>query len=375
MIPGLAKVIKCPYCGAEKELMTLCSGNTIRAFCWSDGKTIFPMLPRVSPVQKCPECGRYYLEYKLPESCGEDCSFELGNMNYDEWKEAYMQFLNEDVDNIYDTGFDKNDWVIIRLKLIHAYNDRYSERGDPEEKAPKEEFDFIVGIIDDYIREHDWSKEKNPLLKAELYRESGRFKECHWALQSIDEDDLDIYGRWFKDDIKERLYKENVSAFRILNDDERREKIRRENEESERTWRQLWLKKEMQDPRWKLCQCGHCIKNTDKWCHWCKNDEVVERIDKDTPVRKVDLYVGQKEGQWVLTFNPNIGNRSERIRKITVELVGDYKHYYHLDGQNPNPFRDNIIKLGDGYLYGEELTEKCDLLLDGDLYEIPLTLH
>lgn len=29
MIPGDAKIIKCPFCGAKKELMTLLSGNTL----------------------------------------------------------------------------------------------------------------------------------------------------------------------------------------------------------------------------------------------------------------------------------------------------------------------------------------------------------
>ena len=55
MIPGNAEIVKCPYCGTEKMLMTLISGNTCGAEYWSDNKRIAPMLPSVSPVQKCPD--------------------------------------------------------------------------------------------------------------------------------------------------------------------------------------------------------------------------------------------------------------------------------------------------------------------------------
>ena len=49
--------VKCPFCGTKKELMTLVSGNTFGAVYWSDNKRIAPMLPTVSPVQKCSNCG------------------------------------------------------------------------------------------------------------------------------------------------------------------------------------------------------------------------------------------------------------------------------------------------------------------------------
>lgn len=56
--PSLRK--ECPYCGEVKELISLRSGNTFRATRWSDTKTIYPMLPKNSDVQKCPVCGKYY---------------------------------------------------------------------------------------------------------------------------------------------------------------------------------------------------------------------------------------------------------------------------------------------------------------------------
>lgn len=96
MIPGPPKLVICPFCGAMKELMTLASGNTIDTIYWSDLKVFAPMLPQVSPVQKCPHCGMYYLEHKQTSlmGCGRG-SLECGKLNYPEWKEAYHQFCNQ----------------------------------------------------------------------------------------------------------------------------------------------------------------------------------------------------------------------------------------------------------------------------------------
>lgn len=363
MIPGKAKVVKCPYCGAKKELMTLCSGNTIGIVCWSDNKEIAPMLPRVSPVQKCPKCGKYYLQYKLGEEVGKDISFELGNMSFFEWKEAYLQFKNDD------TGLDKTDWEKIRKGLMHAYNDCFSREKSEQEYNPiPEEFAFFVDVVDVFIEEHVWHSEQDMLLKAELYRETGRFKECLAILNSIDENSQnDLFH-----DIKERAEHKDVRVFRILDVEERLEKNRKEWEEKEETRRQNWIKTQMKDPRWKMCECGHCIKNIDERCRWCDCYEVVGRIDKDTPIKEYVLYVGQKEGKWVLTTDPQIEGRSERIRKITVEIVGEYKYYYHLDGQNPDPLCGNELRLGNDYIAAEELTHKCDLLIDDNLEEVVL---
>ena len=53
------------------------------------------MLPHVSPVQKCPYCGKYYLEYKQKGREGDKHSSQLGTLSYPELKEAYYQFLEE----------------------------------------------------------------------------------------------------------------------------------------------------------------------------------------------------------------------------------------------------------------------------------------
>lgn len=67
-----------------------------------------------------------------------------------------------------------------------------------------------------------------------------------------------------------------------------------------------------------------------------------------------------------MTTDSNVEGKCHGIRKITVDKVGKYKLYYHLDGQNPNPFCNNSIKLGEGerIMKGSHLVELCDKLID-----------
>ena len=59
-IPGK---FTCPYCGGEKYVMAIASGNTFSGEIWSDSRRYYPMLPHYSPIQKCPHCSHYYFEY------------------------------------------------------------------------------------------------------------------------------------------------------------------------------------------------------------------------------------------------------------------------------------------------------------------------
>ena len=92
MMLGYAKIVKCPFCGTQKKLMTLWSANSIGSQYWSDTKIISPMHPTVSPVQRCQKCGKYYLEYKQEAQQTDERSYENGKLSYWEWKDAYKQF-------------------------------------------------------------------------------------------------------------------------------------------------------------------------------------------------------------------------------------------------------------------------------------------
>lgn len=138
-----------------------------------------------------------------------------------------------------------------------------------------------------------------------------------------------------------------------------------EKKRVEQMWHEKRLYFEMKDDRYKCCKNGHCYSYLKPPCPWCGEEEIVERLDKNIPVTTIDIFVGYHDGNWILTTNPNIEGKSEQLRKITVDLVGKHKLYYHLDGQNPNPFCNNIIKLDDMRFEGRRIVQLCDELLDG----------
>ena len=184
MILNNAEIVTCPFCGKQKELLSLISGNTFGAVLWSDGKQIAPMLPKVSPVQKCPRCRKYYLYYNQPIKIADHESFTTGDLSYQEWKEAFVQ-LNAD------PSLDDKDRSIIYMRLIQAFNDRYYRGPAPEiytkeTTPPQEEYAFIVQVIDSFIAYAKWGTPSAKLLKAELFREAGHFSQCRQTLQSID---------------------------------------------------------------------------------------------------------------------------------------------------------------------------------------------
>lgn len=196
MIRGNATIVTCPYCGTEKELMTIVTGNTFGAKFWSDNKCLAPMRPRVSPVQKCPHCGKYYFEYKQEHKQGDEWSMEQGNLNYFEWKEAYEQFLEEDTE--------EEDMNIVRLHLIQSYNDFVYRNM---------ESDFVSFIINEFIRSHIWVETQDFLLKAEMHREANEMEQCAATLSIIDQKNLDDCERKVFEDIKERMEKGDSKVF------------------------------------------------------------------------------------------------------------------------------------------------------------------
>ena len=206
MLPDNARIVKCPYCGKEKELMSLASGNTIGAEYWSDDKCIAPMLPRVSPVQKCPNCGKYYFGYKQRYKEGTKWSFERGELSFLEWKDALSQFVYENVG--------KEDMLNVYIEIIHSYNDLYYRNGN-KEKPREEDYEYFVIIVLALIKYYDWSSVEVPLLKAELYREVGKMKECCDVLNSISPDNLKDFEKRIYFDIKQRMENNDNKVFRL----------------------------------------------------------------------------------------------------------------------------------------------------------------
>ncbi|MCD8297711.1 MAG: hypothetical protein LUC88_09085 [Prevotella sp.] len=160
------------------------SGNTFGATFWSDTKRDAPMLPQVSPIQRCPNCGTFYFIKDQEYEKGDDVSFELGTLTLEECKEAQEQFATSQIP--------EEDANILRIQTIFAYNDKYyrsreDENEEVSENISEEDFEFFRTTVLNFIESQ---KDIDILFKAELMREIGQFEECISILSDIKDSNL-----------------------------------------------------------------------------------------------------------------------------------------------------------------------------------------
>lgn len=242
MNPGHPRILTCPNCGGKKQVLSLASGNTFGAKVWSDNKRIYPMLPSPSFIQKCPHCEDYFLlSRQETQEYGRGCfCLNQGRLSYEDLKEAYFK-----LSQLPDLTDEENTTML--FYLVWSYNDRYNcetpsgradelpdsdekydereivfppylteenlindwesspcdvlfktennednvsedvlpDEGKPSEKvklmvAPSEERAFIEGIVLKLV-----DHVSDPLMKAELLREIGRFDEASEILKQV----------------------------------------------------------------------------------------------------------------------------------------------------------------------------------------------
>ncbi|MDE5840171.1 MAG: hypothetical protein K2H49_04555 [Muribaculaceae bacterium] len=190
MIPGPANILSCPYCGGTKEVMSLISGNTCGGTVWSDTRRFYPMLPEVSPIQKCTHCGKYYFieqaksEYAKEEGSEINYSVELGTLNYSELKEAKEQMQHF-------TPTQMQRWII-NHQLLMAYNDEFRRNLNASVCKPsEEEINDFESTVQELLEGKGTSADFD-LFHAELLRETGRFQEAREILEKHEEED----DRW-----------------------------------------------------------------------------------------------------------------------------------------------------------------------------------
>ena len=217
MNPGPAQILTCPYCGAHKEILSLLSGNTFGQKVWSDNKTIAPMLPRVSFVQKCPSCGGYYLMSRQNPKDGREISFDTGDLSYIELKDAWHSLNNTShspelhgwsklkaavgLSKSFDTRpLTDDEKLTVLIMQVWAYNDEYTR--ETVKQAPQEEKQYIHGIIDKLLN----LSCVDDLLKAEFLRETGRFDESMSLINSYSTEDQ------FLQKLINRLKEENLAS-------------------------------------------------------------------------------------------------------------------------------------------------------------------
>lgn len=182
MQPGKTILAMCPHCGQEKELMSLISGNTFGARQWSDTKMFAPMLPRVSDVQKCRHCGKYFMyrEARIRFDESND-SFKFttvtGKLSYEEMKQAFLM--------LEDSVGGKESELDLRMAFLHSFNDAFREcmdcySGDIKDSSQRNETDYELhrSNLNAILSLIDASKDENGIFIAEIYRELGQFDDC-----------------------------------------------------------------------------------------------------------------------------------------------------------------------------------------------------
>lgn len=178
MIPGPANILSCPFCGGTKEVMSLISGNTYGATVWSDTRRDYPMLPEVSPIQKCPHCQRFYFieQAKQNHSDGLDARFsdELGKLSLSELIEAEKQMEA--------LSLTKMQRWILNHQIFMAFNDCFRREPGKAECQPDDEQTRLYHTTIDELLEGMDQSENFDLFHAELLRELGRFEEAREVL-------------------------------------------------------------------------------------------------------------------------------------------------------------------------------------------------
>lgn len=214
MIPGPANILSCPFCGSEKEVMSLVSGNTFGGTVWSDTRREYPMLPEVSPIQQCPHCKKYYFieqakrEYsKDPES--EMRSFmKLGNLSFQELKEAINQMES--------LSLSKMQRWILNHQYFMAYNDAFRRQTETVAFPPSEEDEaFYQQVIEELLDGIDQSSDYE-LFHAELLRETGRFEEAREVLSHHKNEE----DRWVVDAMLRHINDEDTLPFLLIKEGE-----------------------------------------------------------------------------------------------------------------------------------------------------------
>lgn len=152
----------CPYCGKEKEIFRLLSGNTFGSVLWSDAKEVAPMCPSASPIQKCPRCGHFYFLEKVLLKEGDKYSEQKGWLDFEDALKANVELSSLSIEQE----------ETLTLVLVWSYNDKIRNGCDPG----IEQYTHFKNILESKLMLPIF--QHNVLLKAELYREIEKYDEC-----------------------------------------------------------------------------------------------------------------------------------------------------------------------------------------------------
>jgi hypothetical protein len=172
MLPAHSALLRCPHCGAKKEILQLMSGNTFGSTLWSDTKHIAPMLPRVSHIQRCPTCGKYFFRTQ-DVMAGRSDRYGGGT------GDLPLEYLKQALAQLHPTGDDES---ALRFYILWAFNDRYGNMEQSD--IPSEEWEYHLDNV-----HHLLQMDINAMVRAELHREIGDFEQATQILQSLEVED------------------------------------------------------------------------------------------------------------------------------------------------------------------------------------------
>jgi hypothetical protein len=180
MTLGPTIIRKCKECGELFSQNTIGSGNTFGATQWTDGKLDAPMLPDQPSLVKCPHCGNLVWideQEEVGEIGGwrsrdhETQSFERVKSYHTPSFDDYIAFLN-------DCSYDKSQEQYVRLRAWWRGNDfrRITNLVLPLSDTEVANMEAFALLLDE-------QDETGRLMKAEVYRELGKFENADRLLE------------------------------------------------------------------------------------------------------------------------------------------------------------------------------------------------
>ncbi len=209
MLPAPTQLIECPTCKSLMKKPGWLSGNTFGAKIYSDGKKVAEMLPNFPQITKCKKCNNIFW-VKDAKVIGE---FEWGNKISQEWEAApelgflsiedYHSALNSDL------SIDKNHELYFRKNIWWSFNDRQRNdlpffNNDEERQLWFENLKKLCELLDENNTEQQ-------IMKAEVYRNLGRFDDCKIIINSISIPELE----WIKEKYIKACDEQNQNVIQL----------------------------------------------------------------------------------------------------------------------------------------------------------------
>lgn len=195
MIPGLNYIYACSKCGSFILRESIASGNTFHSIMYSDGKLVASMLPEFPILVKCKKCQSLLWLDKLTS-----ISAYRGVLGRNpKWKNIERaKFIGiEDYYRALDESLAENekDELYIRNRIWWLYNDRIRNNtenlmftSEDDEIRWKDNCHKLLVLLDE-------SNINQKLMKAEVNRNLGNFKQCLIITKSIKDEDMN----WIKE--------------------------------------------------------------------------------------------------------------------------------------------------------------------------------